>query len=33
LAKTSLAKAVELNPKDVKARMLLAEIALKRAGF
>jgi Flp pilus assembly protein TadD len=33
LAKASLAKAVELNPKYVKARMLLIEIALKRAGF
>jgi Flp pilus assembly protein TadD len=33
VAKTSLTKAVELNPKDVKAKMLLAEIALKRAGF
>ena len=33
VAKTSLAKAVELNPKYVNAKMLLAEIALKERDF
>jgi hypothetical protein len=33
VAKTSLAKAVELNPKYVKARMLLAEMAMRDRDF